>query len=454
MILQDSTRSKIDSLVRAVIAGEGGDVSEGQGPYALIMTPGYPSGGADSSSQGLSLFGETVILFQQARAALVADSAVEHLTHAALRDALASFVLSLDADRGEIRGNRRRSERIDQFVAEIARPLSPYEVAFKIDGVVFNDDDCLTVGEVEFRNFSAVIADGWDLEATSDQSIFTIEKFIDRPVGIVTVRAGTLEKALERAEEVLDRALHVLRTSIGYFRPSLIYDDQLRQARGHLRIIRQLEPETRVWRGWRRRTEVFDTEISGMLLDSTKDFIGQLQPLYDGSIDCSLRDALLRSLEWIGTSITRENYDHKVVDLCTALEAILTTKSDARKGEALALRVMLLSMALGTGFRFPGQLHQLYELRSNVVHGAKLGECGRNDYLTLRSIAEESVLNVIKLSDAQGPFSRPHDVIAHLETRDRLEKAASLLDQFADENTIEVARYSRSRLCPVCSRRG
>ena len=269
-----------------------------------------------------------------------------------------------------------------------------------------------------------------------------------------SVKAGTLEKALERAEETLDHALHVLRTAISYYRPSLIYDNQLRQTRGHLRIIRQLEPETHTWRGWRRRTEVIDTELSGLLLDSTKDFIGQLEPLYDGSIDRTLRDAILRSLEWIGTSITREHYDHKVVDLCTALEAILTTKSDPHKGEAVALRVMLMSMALGMGFRLPGQLHQLYELRSNVVHGAALGECGRSDYLTLRSIAEESVLSVIKLNDAQGPFSRPHDVIAHLETRDRLDAAASWLHQYADENTIEVARYARVRLCPVCNRQG
>ena len=454
MTLQHSTRSKIDSLARAIIAGEGGDVSGRQGSYALIMTPGYLSEGADGLSQGLSLFDETVNLYQQARASLVADSAVEHLTHAALRDALVSFVLNLDADKQQIRGSRARSERIDQFVAEIVRPLSSYEVAFRIDGVVFNDDDCLRVGEVEFRKFSAVIAEGWDLETAPDQSFFPIEEIVDQSVGIVTVKAGTLEKALERAEETLDRALHVLRTSIGYFRPSLIYDYQLRQTRGHHRIIRQLEPETQVWRGWKRKTEAFDTELSGMLLDSTKDVIGQLEPLYDDSIDRKLRDALLRSLEWIGTRITREHYDHKVVDLCTALEAILTTKSDPRKGEALALRVMLLSMALGTGFRFPGQLHQLYELRSNVIHGAKLGECGRNDYLTLKRIAEESVLNVIKLSDAQGPFSRPYDVITYLETRDRLEEAASWLDQYADENTIEVAHYARLRLCPVCNRRG
>ena len=445
MTLQDSTRSKLDALAVAIISGQSDDTSVMHGAYAIIMTPRYDPECVDNLSEGLSLFGETAKLYQEVESVLADDSAVEHLTRAALRDALASFALSLDTNRQQVRGRRARSEQIDQFVASVARPLSHYQAAFSVDGVHFDNDDSLSIGDVEFRKFTVDFAENWGLEFTDEQSTLPIDEIIDAPVGIVKVRAGTRDKALERGEESLDRALNALRTAIGWFPPSLIYDSQLRQRRGGLRVVKQLEPETLLWRGWSGTREAVDIKLSGLLLESANDFAERLRPLYDNSIEIKLRDALLRSLDWVGTSITRENYDHKVVDLCTALEAILTTIADPRKGEAVALRIMLLSMALGKGSIHPGQMHKFYELRSDIVHGAALGECGRSDYQTLRTIAEKSILNVIELNSNQGPFSRPFDVITYLETPDRLENATLWLDQWTDDNTAEVARYARSK---------
>ena len=159
-----------------------------------------------------------------------------------------------------------------------------------------------------------------------------------------------------------------------------------------------------------------------------------------------LRDALLRSLEWTGMSITHESYDHKIVDLCTGLEAVLTTVDDPRKGEAIAFRFMLLSTALGRPFCPPGVLYDLYERRSRVVHGAALGECGKNDYLQLRLAAKQAVLNIIELDRAQGPIDRPSHLIRLLETRGHMKETIAWLEGCQDNATRKVTEYAKLRL--------
>ena len=83
-----------------------------------------------------------------------------------------------------------------------------------------------------------------------------------------------------------------------------------------MHTVRQVDPKTSpVEWGAARGFRPVSLDLAAPWTESTRDFIGRLGPLYDGTIEVKLRDALLRSLEWIGISITRESYDHKIVDL-------------------------------------------------------------------------------------------------------------------------------------------
>ena len=175
-------------------------------------------------------------------------------------------------------------------------------------------------------------------------------------------------------------------------------DRQLLQRRGEFRIIREISPESRlISTGGASISDPMNLDFAGPLVNSTNEFLERLTPLYDGTIREGLRDALFRSIEWVGVSLTRENYDHKIVDLFTAMEAVLTTKDDGRKGEAIAIRLMLLSMVLNVVLVDPQWILVLYDLRSRVIHGAALGVSGENDVMRLRPLAERVLLGVIEL---------------------------------------------------------
>ena len=437
----------IDRLAQDVIKSSGRDASAAQGSWV----EGHLSVVGSDRPNWLFLVGETVQLYFEALAALESDPVFEHHTREDLDEYLAALGHDLVINRGQMSSSRARRERIQRFFDALAQPLVPYEVVFDVEGIRFGSD-FLTVGEVVFREFGPELATGWDYtkaEGASFQELLrkTLAELASKPVGIVTVQAGSARRAVGRAQGYFDHALNTLRLCIGAFPWAVVYDQELLQRRGRFFVIRQLEPEVRpVQIDGSDRFQRMDCDLAGPLEESTKDFIERLAPLHDGTIPGWLRNALLRSVEWVGTSITREHYDHKLVDLCTALDAVLTTRDDGRKGEAIALRSMLLSMALGDGSPPPRDLLHLYRLRADVVHGVSSGVCAKSDFRELFWRTKNVILNTIELNSTQGPITRPSHLIELLESRERLEKAIDWLERWQDEDTRAVTEYAKSRL--------
>ena len=445
------TLERIEEVVRAMEELSSEELSTWQEPWGFRKMIAVPNAAVADDQQGTGwLFsgGRAGELYLKALDSLETDPAFENLARADLDNELKDLLRDLVVTREQMKTSSEIRKRATAFLDKLARPLGKYEVAFGVERMNLGSGS-LTVGDVVFQKFSAELARDWNYSEIPDGSREFLDDLVNQTIGIVTVNAGSPRKAVERAVAVLDRALNTLRVCVVFSNPVRISDRWLLQRRGELHAVRQVDPKTRpVEWGVARGFRPVSLDLSAPWTESTKDFIGRLGPLYDGTIQGKLRDALLRSLEWIGMSITRESYDHKIVDLCAGLEAVLTTVDDRRKGEAIAFRFMLLSAALGKPFCPPGVLYDLYERRSRVVHGAALGECGENDYLQLRLVAKEAVLNVIELNRLQGPIDRPSRLIGLLESHDRKEEAMAWLEGCRDNATGKVNKYAKSRCSP------
>lgn len=408
---------------------------------------------SDDAAAGSFLDREAVQLYFEALDALVSDPVFNHLTREELDTELAILIHDITANREQMSSSHVRCERINHFFATITRPPIPHEVVFNVEAIKFAPDS-LTIGNVVFREFSPEVAAHWDsakideFEGPFRESLQkTFDALTGQQVGIVRVKASSAEKAVERAQKDFDRALNTLRLCIGSFPWSVIYDQELLQRRGRFCIVRQLEPEVRlVPVDGSRSFRNMELDLAGPLDEWTRHSVEQLAPLYDGTIRGEYRRLLLRSLEWIGRSITRGPYGHKLLGLCVALESVLTVESDQRKGDCVALRSMLLSMALGDDLLRPRGVLHLYKIRLDVIHGSALGVCGRSDYRMLWWRARDIVLNVIKFHLVQGPIACPSQLVELLESRERMEKAISWLERWQDEGTRAVAEYAKSRI--------
>ena len=440
------TRAKILNLANAIAKGPETELPSTRPGWAVLKTSNPFANPEDEASQGLFLIGEQARLYQEALQALENEDAVEHLTRANLDEALYALVRGLDTISSENTERRVIRQRVREFFSDLVVSPTQYEVAFSVENISLNGGT-LTIGDVVFREFTSELAQEWGFDKARGLIGQELNKIIGQPAGIVTVEGRAAGKAAERAQASFERALNTLRVCAGSFTWTRTWDRELLQRRGSFRVVRETSPEAKLLStGGGPITGPINLELTPQLMDSANEFIGRLTPLYDGTIQGRFRDALLRSIEWIGVSITRQYRDHQVVDLCTALEAVLTTIDDSRKGEAIALRSMLLSVALDRPFTDPQEVYLLYELRSRVIHGADLGVCGENDYIKLRSLSEQVLLGVLELYDFGGPFDRPSGLIRYLEKRERLEPVLAWLDHWQDKATRAVAEYCRGKL--------
>lgn len=320
---------------------------------------------------------------------------------------------------------------------------------FKLERITFSCEP-LAIGNVTFQNLTSEIVEAW----TIDNENVLLSLFDDagnQPIGIVKVDdISDVNKAAEYALDEFDRALNILRVCVGSFRSTTIYDEQLLQRRNGLAAIRQVKPQPKLLGiSIGRNFGPVDLGLSGTLADSTNGFIGKLTPLYDGTIQGRLHAALIRSLEWIGMSITREDYDDKVVTLLTSLEVALTDKNDRRKGETIAFRVMLLSLTSNNCYFVPSSdaVYRLYRLRNDILHDADRGKCGEEDYRTLWRIAQRAILSIIELNGKQGPIDDVRHLAKILETEEMLKQAKACFEDWRNRERTEDAKEILGQLC-------
>lgn len=412
----------------------------------------------------LYIDGEGVNLYLGALDALEKDRICEHIDRNMIDKELASLAYDLLQDQAGMRNGSVYQQRLKRFFLAITGPLFTYEIVFSLEGITNFPAEPLTIDSVVFQEFSQ------ELTRINSQSENTfqrqIEEFIGKPVSIVAIEAGSTEKAVSRAREQCTRALNTLRfcivTSHNYW---AVRDRELLHRLGERWLIRQILPETSQWYpGWKIGFRSIEREISERSGEMIQLLLQRINPLYDGSISPKLRDRLLRSIQWISTSITRESYDDKVIDLCTAMETILTSRDDPKKGEAIAIRSMLLSMTpprnrdtlrlnwlmgVDTPARWsipPETIYKLYGKRSEIIHGSSLGICAERDYTTLRLQAANIVLSIVELITSETQITRLKHLFDFLESREWLEEAVHRLEKQPGGDMAKLAEYARKRL--------
>ncbi len=424
-------------------------------PATLLPSPAgaLPSKG----TPGFRLTIDETRLYQDCCHALAAEPELEHLVigrkkEREVEQPLWELVCDLFVNREKYKDSGRRNERLRVFVSEITVPHEDYEVIFNVDHLSMDEGE-LAVGCVTFFRLDDQRALAWGVPE------YLLEGSVaGKTVGRVRVRAGSSKTAVPRAKEKIDSALSVLRVCGAPMR--LIHDSQLQQRRGQHHAVKKLSRSDGCpLGGWERGLEPFDLELQGAILDHFSEEMARLQPILDGAMPRALNDRLLRALEWVSASITRERDDDKVVDLCTALEALLTTQDDRRKGEALALRVLLVGMAAERGglLLHPLQVLHLYELRSKIVHGSARNVCEKRHYRLLRYVVLDAMQDVITVATSNQNVTTVSKLIIELQQKARLQEAIAWLKQTCIDDAKEskgLIKYAdecvvRSRTEPV-----
>jgi hypothetical protein len=440
--LRKQTKRILDQLAESMI----GEPQEWQPQSTLFpkmgrIPPQVTQG--NKEVEWLTITDEDLRLYLLALDALARETELQHLTRQDIDPILWEAACDLFVNRARYKEPRVRSQRMQQMVDQIPRELEAFEVLIEIEHLSVAASRIAIAGCELFRLAESTVAK-WRVAPHPGRS--AVNELSGKTVALVRVEAGSPNKAASIARNRVDTALNMLRVCLSTVPRHYLPDFQMLMRQGQVLAVRAVNGSGRALESWELAFSPKELSLAGPLLTGVRHFLQHLEPLVKGTLSNDLQEQLLRALEWIGTSVTREHADDKVVDLCTALEAMLTTRDEGRKGEAVALRQMLLSLAINRPIRDPIVVYGLYDLRSRIVHGSARRVSGRHEYLWLRQAAISILVDILAFVQDSPHIRSTSALVASLKTEQRLKDAIDWLGGQQGRFAKDIAKFAHQEI--------
>jgi len=377
--------------------------------------------------------------FEKIQRNLRQDISTEYLKDRELGDALWYLLCDVYLNKEVYRNSESLKRRIEKFIQQICKPLKDYEVIFGVSNLSIKKYP-LQIWDVALNKLTKEDLERMELKIGGKLKELLFKKFIKNVVVIIAMQGNNSGFVVERAREKAEFALKVLQV---YFNELIeIHDENLLFDVSDFALIRGKEINKWAW-SWKRKRSPFGISIGDSLLASiTKandhfKVISYLNPNFQSRVQ--------RAIYWLGSAIEEEAFDHKMIHLCTALESLLTSRSDKRKGEVIAYRMVILNHLTEGNFPDPFRLMWFYELRSRIVHGSAIGQTTKSDYLNLQDITTRtlfSLITQIKQLNAKDYF----DLISQLENEVNLKLVKSYFEGFKGEWPQSILQILNEKL--------
>jgi hypothetical protein len=379
------------------------------------------------------LWGDTYRAYEDALRQLRSDRTTEYLSDKELKDRLWRLVCEVVVKADELKSGQNLNGKISEFQRDICQPLENCEVLIRVEHLDAGSE-VINLGDCAVSKFSRDQLVAWGLNPAIPELAKRLDEFAGATLITVPESGNNPGLILDRAREKAAQRLRILQATLSRHR--LLQDENLLFALSQTAVLRKLNnPSSANW-GWRSRRRAvglrWDAELTKVL--SAMD--GELRTLAAAP---KLREAVERAMHWIGEAVYEEHPDKKVLALCSALESLLTSISDGKKGEAIAYRIMLLNSVLNQGFLDPSGILRIYDLRSKVTHGSSLNEATMSDYYTLRMAATDTLSSVLRLV-AKNNITKPSQLIAALEASEFTQPCRQWLQARNDKGSQSILK--------------
>lgn len=316
----------------------------------------------------LLLFGKYLTSYKKMLNALKSDKMFEYLDNTEKESLLWDFTCDLVAKHKEYRS--KIPTICDKFLEKNLRSLEKYEAIFSIEGLRFTED--MQVEEIEIKQFSETdLLSSWKLPPIKARGL------CKKTILCLTVDGTNQPLAFHRALQKCNELLKLIRTAC--VSDIDLHDDDciFSLSNGFIRSKQGLHHYP------------LDEEKPIRVIAQGQ-FLAKLR-LYGAISERQLGHDLAlrfrRAIHWISHSIIAEDHDVKIVFLSTAIETLMARKDDKRKGETITLRLLSLGTYLCKGFGLPENVLRIYEARSDLVHGSRIGNVDYSDCSFFRFIA-------------------------------------------------------------------
>lgn len=303
---------------------------------------------------GLSFSGNAKRFYLQSYGELRKDRRTEHLEGRKLNERLSRLILQLLEHKEKFKSPSSLTDRIIDFLEEVIKPEENYQILFKVHNLNAKIDetkfwDCI------IANYDKEQLTAWGFDPEKN-FVVDPEAFEDQNVIVVSEKGSNIAEVIKRARVKATRRLRVLQN---YLKVEFIHDEQLVFKLSNEYAIKR-ETDSRVFDGADYRHNAIEYDYPKFLVEhigeANRDFLAM------ESFPPNLKSLVERALHWIGLSISEVDPDIKIAFLCTALETLLTTKSDRMKGEKIAYRGYLLGEEVNSSLFWIGDFKKPVDL--------------------------------------------------------------------------------------------
>ena len=353
-----------------------------------------------SRGDWLHIWGESCIQYALCLELLTQERELEYLSKNEIDNELWHFTCEIYTNPQKENNPKALKFILNSFQEHLKKPLEQYEVMVPIKNLDLKGHSFDFLG-VKYLTMTSNFALEWGIKQENPFHKIFYDDAIDKTVTISVEYGADPTKAAERAQRKLVANLKMLRVALLLeHEPRIIgwgiWDMQMLFSQSGHHGVRKKGDPSRFSAGWERGFTCIDFTINDDVSNQINISNLLLSNLFDNkTISINIRDRVIRALEWISNSITRESLDDKIVDLCTAFETLLTTKNDRLKGEAISLRYMLLYAKLSKPIFDPKYLFELYLKRSDIIHGSVKDICTQYDYEIGRTISLDLISKVL-----------------------------------------------------------
>lgn len=384
----------------------------------------------------LVLSGEDVGRYYSTYDLLREEPGLEYLSDKELKDQLWRLECEVFINREEYKRELRNlNKKIEDFIASLIRPFEPYEVLIPIDYFKVGDH-VIQLGDCLIRHFTEEQLLNWGF---GEHEIWrdSLEFFADKTSIVIRQTGNNLEAVIHRARRRAELVVHALR--IAFSDRDFTPDLQLKFHLSSHTVIREAD-KPKIRRGrhtslgpWQleyfeKHDEILAAYANDILMRSV-------------ALKSEFKPRIDRAIHWLGNAIEQEDYDQRVAQICTALESLLCSKSENRKGEPIAYRMALLATLTGDGFMHPADVLWVYKLRSTVVHGSDIEVVGEAEYHRILNAARRALKSYIELIQTND-LKNYKALIQHLESSPEAKELLKWLDDHVDTEEIVDLRTS------------
>jgi Apea-like HEPN len=343
--------------------------------------------------RNMKFSGDEKNLYDKSFFELRKDKRTEYLDDRELNDRFWQLVSDVIEENVKFRKPLELKKKIEEFLNDLLKPIMKYKVLFKINNLDTKIEeivfwDC-TLAWYEKQNL-------FDWGFTEDRNIcFDYKRFENCNLIIIDEEGNNTSEIVKRARIKANKKIRILQT---YLKLDYTQDIQLLFEVSQEYAVRSEMDNKLVSGGFDHRTSPLIYDSPTFLAKASEKANADYALIKD--FPPKIKDQLERTLYWIGLSISESEIDLKITFLCSALETLLTTKNDNRKGEKIAYRGYLLSKEVDPDgfYRQPHMILRIYELRSIIVHGSDFGITIEKDYLNSLRFVKHTFSNFIKFT--------------------------------------------------------